>query len=990
MKKQIVNQQEIYKQKENIIGNNILHTEEEEEYEQNRVNFIQDENCEIIDENDLLVTEISKKGMIQDKFTSKENEKIDRKEYNYYVEQNNEENEEGFEDEEGQYQENQENYENNEEYNEDEENPNNFEEEIENQDNQIQNQNDNYNKLENTNHSQNQLQENQIYSNQEYTNPQSTSYDEKINLVDINLKISQIFEYYSSFGDRVNLKFMGSTKYFKFALDCELIKSYISKPELDIIFSKVTKNSSKMSLDQFSKSLVLLSHYYSLPKNKNKEINESQISKNSKMNKSLKTKEKKNELILFLEEIIIPFHSGIFDKKLQHTNEDTFITADYFTTDEELMALLECSSSGLYSIYKTYFKHELSLAQDLNFIVKSSNKMFFQFLKDFDISPTLVNKSQCISIYSNLSEFPINSEEAYFKVLTNVDLGKVTLINTNCSNILGSYFSFFKFIRILVKLALTYFEYVESQSNVKLTLFDKMLYLLEKIEGSQGFNELEKKTHITHTSKTNFLFDRKIVTSIKNSNKKILDTDHSKVIYTADNYQKINSNQNIRLNSGLASPISTNYHSNLETERDNNKDKENIDFLIENYGRILLQIFECYCSFGSDKKETKYMKSPNFYKLLKDSGLITEFPSSGMFQKETFFKSRIINQNTAKLNNFDSFAPKNKSGRPLISVNSLKQKTNSKEESQNDEFSLIKIDSNEVDLIFTTIIKFQARANSEEQNITNNNNTVGHQSFYCSKMIQNENINYKKILTVKGSKSVTFKSFVQGITIISSHLISKKKLNNSNNEISQIIVEKIIKNNEKLIEKNVASDNKIELLEALKKQSEDDLNLINVLSSTVESIYLFYSFNKDSKEKKTRGLMTFMQLSQFCLDFQIFPDLISKSKLLFYYKKKYLEIQYDLIKKFGIYDTEFIDFSGFTDILALIAIDLPLEDEQFINRVTTVVEHLSQSGGEEKIYIKTNKKTVPLLFRYKSFLPDYFSNVNESITVDGFNEILQS
>jgi len=839
------------------------------------------------------------------------------------------------------------------------------------------------------------------------------------------------------------------------------------------------------------------------------------------------------------------------------------------------MKLLEASGTGLYSIYKTYFKHELSLTQDLAFIKKTSFKQYSVFIRDFDICPNLVTKSSCISSYLHLETAPLNSEEAYFRTLSYLDFGKIATINTKCTNILGNYFTFFKFLRLLVKIAISAFESIESNINqnylnsvssnnkdsdsqkplqtqpIRINLFEKLLYLLENMESSYGFCELEKKTHITHTSKTNYLFNRKIVDPLKikyknsiselnmgnssnlNSERYVetgervvsslsqgTEYDQKKVYYMADNIQKINSNSNIRCTSPGIQSVSTLHQSpyiqsNQETERNlirqsphlsqsnsknvfdvNNYDftQSNpiIEFIYENFSMMLLQVFEAYCSFGSDKYETKLMKSPNFYKLLKDSDLIIDHSVNNYRINEQFFKSRIINMKNTKKEteivnvnhsntkqakiskgkveggktNASEFSHFKLGGRPVIQSSKLKEgkfsniydmqsnvtandnnkdlnsksakgskqdkdsknrntknpniitstsnNTNKLREASNEQedelikeyqkLSNLKIQNNQIDLVFTSVLKLMAL---EDPETNDDSNSLPSNKLYCSRMVFHPPKG--KLITIKGKqKSINFKAFIKSIVLLSNLLLSEllkqptnkgsslpyRENSEDNYELLDIvnflIQEKILKNNQQLLSKHFEADEKIELLEALKKESEEDVVLLDILSSSLENIYFYYAFSKDSKQAKTRGLMSFNQLLAFAVDFNIFPDILSKSKLLHYFKKKALEIKLDVISKLGIHDVEFIDYSGFIDIIGLIAIELPLDEEPFINRVNTVVEHLSQSKGEEKIYMKSSVKTVPLDVLFKQRIPEYFNRNKDSVSVSGFYDILDS
>lgn len=1059
---------------------------------------------------------------------------------------------------------------NNDEYNEDNNNYNNEENEndeyenenddnINNEENNINNEEEDYNDNEKERF-KNKEEDNDIENNDNYENDdvndnnnddndnnheennedinESHQSQNNIDLENLNLKVKKIFEFYASFGNRLNIETLGSTKYFKFAVDAGLLNNFaqqsqiklrksknnnnssnktvniVSKSKIDIIFSKLTNKSSKMNLEAFTKSLVLLSdeYYYYYINDNNNNNTDADINNNKFFSKTEKNQNKKKKLIVFVENILFPLYDNLFNKNSKNIDNSIIeksseIINDNFTLNDDLMKLLESSGVSLYSIYKTYFKHELSLSQNSKFLQKTSYNQYCSFIKDFDICPTLINKSICITSYLHLEAVNINSEEAYFNVIKNVNFGKIVNVNPNCSNILGSYFTFFKFIRILVKLSLAMFESIEANinknsnnnndnsasHNVRINLFEKVLYLLEKMESSYGFCNLEKKTHITHTSKTNYIYDRKTVSYLKqkqlqNNNQNNLDhyvnnyyglNNDSSVL--PDKMLKITSNSNIRTTSpGLYSNQTTNVNSpqplsHINTERNesennrlspddlkynpnhtefNNRTTNNqykntqekldvnnydfsssnpiIEFINESYGSVLLQIFEAYCSFGSDSQETKLMKSTNFNKFLKESELISDdsiskskLSSSNSTNSKFNIRSKNVNYNQLNTNSNSN----NKSGRPIFQLshndnrsknsnNTLKQSNNKKEENVNPEFSQekylilsdIKVKTNEIDILFTSLLKLMSKEekNSNNSNITSNYNNSKYSNKMNSSYYYNSYHDSTKPTVKAKTKGINFKAFINSLVLLSNHLISiyslrisriKNENTDNNNEdslqldiidvINFVIQEKIFKSNQKLLIKHFESDEKIELLEALKSESEEDVNLLNILSASLEHIYFYYTCNKDSKNSKTRGLMTSLQLLSFASDFNIFPDILSKSKLLYYFKKKALEIQQDVINKLGIYDIELIDFSGFIDFIGLIAIELPMEDEPFYNRVNTIIEHLSQSRGEEKIYKRNHIKQIPLVVLFKQKIPEYLKQGDKSISVNGFYDILE-
>ena len=827
--------------------------------------------------------------------------------------------------------------------------------------------------IKNTNINQNNIDINDLNDDndeqeveQEEEQKEENNEDAEEDNTTLDIKVKRIFEYYSSYGERLNLNLMGSTKFAKFASESGLIKSmkvdknmkeesgFITKTELDLIFSSLTKKAKVLSLDLFTKSLVSLSKYYCDRVTKEEES-------------------KKDKLKRFLNDLFLPLYNKIFPSLVSNSAKENnnksalydINNCDNFLLIDEIVSILENAGVGLYCIYKTYFKHEITITNNkLNYIKDLSYKNYNLFLKDFDLCPTIVSKSAATLSYHTLLDINILSEEAFFKILSNVDFGKLQSLNSNCSSILGNCFTFFKFVRMIVKLAEISLESLSKEDYEKISnsinnckktnnndfqschdnqlhdlrLFDMLAFIIEKMENSSGFINLEKMTHITHNAKTTFILKKGIVNEIR---------DRLKAKIISNSNSNINYSSKTAINSPNIENVVTSHQSPELNDESINKeyDESNLfSYIYNNYASKLLIIFEVFCSFGNDKNETKFLKSPNFYKLLKDSDLLHNIKTNKLLSFNTS-----INKSTNKITQ--------NSGRPMMLLNSNNSRSRVVSSNSNisqDKSQEPKLNSNDVDIIFINLVKL------------------------C---------NNKK-------KGIDFKSFIHGIIFISGILNTTSQ--DVREHISYIVEEKILKNNLNYILKNQEKQEKIELLEALKSESEEDLLIINALSISMETVFLYYSSNLDSKEKKFKGLLNMDQMLTFCYDFKIFPDLISKVTLIYYFKKKAEEISEEIYKNFNS-SLELIDFSGFSDILCLIAIDLPMQEEPFIVRINALIDHMANSFGQEYIFKKSGHKIKqePIKHCFKQNLPVHYQNQsnkgdNMDKSVSGFYDILLS
>ena len=81
----------------------------------------------------------------------------------------------------------------------------------------------------------------------------------------------------------------------------------------------------------------------------------------------------------------------------------------------------------------------------------------------------------------------------------------------------GVSFTFFRFLDLIVQVAHSSFSdpFFSRQRVQSLTLAEMGCMLLERMELSNGFMMIEKKSHRTHTSKVTLLPSRNVITTIQ-------------------------------------------------------------------------------------------------------------------------------------------------------------------------------------------------------------------------------------------------------------------------------------------------------------------------------------------------------------------------------------------------------------------------------------------------------------------------------------------
>jgi len=126
-----------------------------------------------------------------------------------------------------------------------------------------------------------------------------------------------------------------------------------------------------------------------------------------------------------------------------------------------------------------------------------SEKVVFEFLKEFDICPTLVTKSVGYKVFLA----SVNSQQqAFFQ--TGVDI-IVMAHGDFVEKVAGRVFTFMHFLDLVVRYASVSYS-IKTNLN-GLILAEALCMLLERMELSKGFVNFEKRSHRPHTSKQTLL-----------------------------------------------------------------------------------------------------------------------------------------------------------------------------------------------------------------------------------------------------------------------------------------------------------------------------------------------------------------------------------------------------------------------------------------------------------------------------------------------------
>jgi hypothetical protein len=438
-------------------------------------------------------------------------------------------------------------------------------------------------------------------------------------------KLRKIFEHYCQFGERLNTVYMKSNKYMKLAQESEIIDQVVNRTRLELIYKSETK-SNQMDFQKFLNSLIKIGEWKYI-KSKSISIDESE--------------NKQKALSVLIENHFIPLFDKLFGNSLptrgtimdqsnyenrseMNLNQSNLINVPIIEDviqDPNIEEIFMYVSPVLYEIYRVYFPHEISISENFEFVKDNSVKQYLKFMRDFELCPNFITKSAAFSIYqSEEEEESINANNKYYmKLIKNVDLNSIIRFNNKNNNILGQHFNFFKFLRSLLKIAEYGYEkfengLCETRNNLRKTNstiipnYERLILILEKMEMSEGFLSLERKTNKTHSLKSATIIGKSLLEKLQKHNKQ---AGNNSIIFDAKENSMI-----------LFGPR------NLEEKKQNLLYNNNYleicelsSYIEKTYGDQLLHIFQAFCSFG-DAMNTKYLRTRMFTKLLMEAHLI--------------------------------------------------------------------------------------------------------------------------------------------------------------------------------------------------------------------------------------------------------------------------------------------------------------------------------------------------------------------------------
>jgi hypothetical protein len=356
-------------------------------------------------------------------------------------------------------------------------------------------------------------------------------------------RIRAIFSYYASFGDRMNIKFLKSNKFHKMMVDADVERSLENKKSLDIIFCSHNSHKPNMNFETFLDILPDIAKF------------------------AYPTLSDETEAISSIIKLnLLPLYQKYINSELGTADSEDLSSL----IDQETVNIIQNLESILFEIYNTYFPWEVKSAENLSLLADKSLKEILKFLAQYDICPSIISKPMAFQLYqSTISTYSQFAALISAKYRVGVSL------------------TFSRFVDYLIKLSCQAYKGACKEDGKPYPLCERLCLMLERMELSAGFTNIEKLTNKPHTSKISLI-------NVSKSDAKPV--------------HKLSSIDEAR------SQMSNRFLTNEEIP------PETYDLLNQSASQ-LKNIFKRYCLFGEPLNHSQ-LKSAKFIKLLTDCGVI--------------------------------------------------------------------------------------------------------------------------------------------------------------------------------------------------------------------------------------------------------------------------------------------------------------------------------------------------------------------------------
>ena len=210
------------------------------------------------------------------------------------------------------------------------------------------------------------------YEQRKIASSQSTT----SNTDEIIERIKTIFSFYASFGDRMNINNLKSNKFHKMMVDASLEVGMEDKKSLDIIFCSHNKHKPNMSFEVFLDVIPDIAKF-----------------------RYPKFSDDADSISKLIRENLLPLYDKCTTNNEGMNSEQADVS---ITFEQDTLDIVKGIESTLFEIFIVYFPWEAKSIENGASLGAQSSKAIFKFLSEYDICPTIINKTNAFQIYQNI------------------------------------------------------------------------------------------------------------------------------------------------------------------------------------------------------------------------------------------------------------------------------------------------------------------------------------------------------------------------------------------------------------------------------------------------------------------------------------------------------------------------------------------------------------------------------------------------------------
>ena len=290
---------------------------------------------------------------------------------------------------------------------------------------------------------------------------------------EMKIVLKKMFFFYASLADRLNIRNLKLNKLIQLISDAGIIDNIFTKNSLELLFYKENKNRPNMDFETFLCILV-------------------EISK-----KKFPNLEKKDAFLIIFRENLFPLFANLYHYTDMGEKDSKFKQS----LDEGTITILNDISNIFGKLHKLYFPTEYFTFTNPDQQIQKLEHSMIVFLKEFDISPGLIDKTIAFNLFYEVIDTPVH------KLTHNTEWENIKIPD----NEQGNRFNLSRFLVYIARVGIIYGSIHMPDTNI----VEKLIWILDKMQNSLGYVSFEKKMNANNSNITSLYPSKSLLKKVK-------------------------------------------------------------------------------------------------------------------------------------------------------------------------------------------------------------------------------------------------------------------------------------------------------------------------------------------------------------------------------------------------------------------------------------------------------------------------------------------